>query len=86
MGDLCNYRFYHLHHLVKLASVSHDIFFNPLFTMKKKKKNRAGSLLAQKFGRILTALKIFAAYLSLVAKFLNFVVKFFLACLVSMES
>ena len=68
-----------------------DILWFFIYKKEKENKNCTGqlSLLAivlesLKFGRISTALKIITACLSLRAKFLNFVAKFYLACLVSM--
>ena len=66
------------------------ILFESFIYDKEKQKTRRSiifvsfcSLKPENFGRILTVLKIFTAYSSLVANFLIFVVKFFLICLVS---
>ena len=85
-----------LRHITSLPAC-HLIFFNFLFTTKKKKNKKFRQsiifvsycifLKVWKFGRISTVLNFFtAAYLIVVAKFLSFIVKSFLACLVSILS
>ena len=81
-----------LHRLVKLANVSHDIFQFFIYEEEKVKTKIAPvhfiTILLffslRSFGKISTAQKIFTAYKSLVVKFFDFVVKFFLDYLLSM--